>query len=590
MAAPRKTTPLAAVAASPTIVGAITTLIVIVAVFLAYNANNGLPFVPVYRVSVVVPNAARLVPNNEVRIGGTRVGVVESIDAVRLPAGDDGSGSGGNDVATDQPVAADGNTDGVVARLNLKLDKSASPIPENSIFRIRYKSAFGLKYLEITRGDGPGAPEGFVFNGANDNDDPADDDNQILSIDEVQKNEGADDGTFIAQTEFDEIGNTFDQATRNAIRENLDGYGDGFAGRGASLNQAFEALNPLLTNLKPVAETLADPQTQLARFFPALGRTAAIVAPVAEQNAAMFGNLATTLDAIGSDPTALQNTIAGGPPTLQTGIDVLPDQRPFLSEFAELERRLRPGVQQLRLALPSLNGAIRVGTPVLARSAGTSHRLKGVFTQLESLVEQPTTKSSIVRLGDLFDSAKPLADYVTPAQTVCNYWNYLWTLLPEHLTETDSIGYSQRVSLITTPQGSLNLDLDLDGAGGLPPVPTSVPGEAQTGLSTGGYSGIQANGKYGQAAPPPHTEGEFDPHELPILHAHAAAPTGQNGSDCQPGQTGYALGQLRVPGQSKKNPAAIVPDLPGDRGVTDVFWKQDGTRVLKDTRVASRQP
>ncbi len=62
-------------------VGAITTLIVIVAVFLAYNANNGLPFVPVYRVSVDVPNAARLVPNNEVRIGGNRVGVVESIEA-----------------------------------------------------------------------------------------------------------------------------------------------------------------------------------------------------------------------------------------------------------------------------------------------------------------------------------------------------------------------------------------------------------------------------------------------------------------------------------------------------------------------------
>ncbi len=589
MSGPRRTSPLAAVAASPTIIGAITTLIIVVTVFLAYNANNGLPFVPVYRVSVVVPNASRLVPNNEVRIGGTRVGVIESIDAVRLPEGST-DGSGGNDVATAEPVASDGKTNGVVARLNLKIDKSASPLPVNSIFRVRYKSAFGLKYLDITRGDGREAPEGFVFNGTNDNDDPADDDNQILSIDEVAKNQGADDGTFIAQTEFDEIGNTFDQPTRNAIRENLQGYGDGFAARGASVNQAFEALNPLLTNLKPVAETLSDPNTQLARFFPALARTAAIVAPVAEQNAAMFGNLATTLAAIGDDPEALQNTISGGPPTLQAGIDLLPGQRPFLSEFAELERRLRPGVQQLRVALPSLNGAIRVGTPVLARSAGTSRRLKGVFTQLESLVEQPTTKSSIVRLGDLFDSAKPLADYVTPAQTVCNYWNYLWTLLPEHLTEEDSIGYSQRVSLITSPQGTLTFDLDLDGSGPVPPIATSVPGEAQTGLSTGGYSGVQANGKYGQAAPLPHTEGEFAPHELPILHAHAAAPTGQNGSDCQPGQTGYALGKLQVKGQSDQNPAAIVPDLPGDRGVTDVFWNQDGTRVLRDTRVASRQP
>ena len=108
MAGKRNISPMAAVAASPTMVGAITTLIVVVAVFLAYNANNGLPFVPVYRVSVVVPNAARLTPNNEVRIGGSRVGVIESIDAVRLS--DDGDGP------ETTPVPTTGNTDGVVAR------------------------------------------------------------------------------------------------------------------------------------------------------------------------------------------------------------------------------------------------------------------------------------------------------------------------------------------------------------------------------------------------------------------------------------------------------------------------------------------
>ena len=64
----------AALAASPTMVGAVTVLIAIVAVFLAYNANKGLPFVPTYRVSVEVPNSARLRESNEIRIGGTRVG------------------------------------------------------------------------------------------------------------------------------------------------------------------------------------------------------------------------------------------------------------------------------------------------------------------------------------------------------------------------------------------------------------------------------------------------------------------------------------------------------------------------------------
>jgi hypothetical protein len=45
-----------------------------------------------------------------------------------------------------------------------------------------------------------------------------------------------------------------------------------------------------------------------------------------------------------------------------------------------------------------------------------------------------------------------------------------------------------------------------------------------------------------------------------------------------------------VPGQAKSNPAQGNPDIPGSRGITDIFYKQDGTRVLKDTRIASHQP
>ena len=150
-----------AISSSPTMVGAITTLVLIIAVFLAYNANTGLPFVPVYRVSVEVPNAERLRTLNDVRIGGHRVGLVESLHAE--PA------SSGSSAAT--------------ARLDLKLDKSVEPLPQDSRFRVRYRSAFGLKYLEITRGTGAPAPDGFVF------DEPA---------------------SFVEQTEFDEIYNTFD--------------------------------------------------------------------------------------------------------------------------------------------------------------------------------------------------------------------------------------------------------------------------------------------------------------------------------------------------------------------------------------------
>jgi len=551
-------------------VGAITTLIVVVAVFLAYNANNGLPFVPTYQVSVEIPNASRLVRNNEVRIGGSRVGVVQAISPV-VKESEGSAGEGGED----------GDESQVVARLDLTLDKAVAPLPEDSVFQVRYRSSFGLKYLDITRGDGPDAEEGFLFVGTDDNDDPNDDDELILSLDEVNANQGAENGTFVEQTEFDDIGNTFDQETRNAGRANLVGYGNAFAGRGASLNLAIEALNPLLSNLKPVVDTLLAQGTRFDRLFPELGDAARIVAPVAEEQGEMFTNLAITFEALSADTEALKETISEGPETLETGIRVLPGQANFLNEFADLSIALRPGVGELRAALPDLNTAIEIGTPVLNRSPEATEELEGVFASLEDLVEQPETKSSLVRLERTFDVAKPLAEYVTPAQTVCNYWNYWFTLLPEHLTERDSVGYTQRVSLIATPPGELTID-----AGG---TPVTIPGEVETGISSGGYSGLQANGKQG-TFPNPASAGEFDPHEFPILHGNPSSPTGQNGSDCQPGQQGYVLGDLRVPGQAKSNPAVALPDLPGDRGATTAYWLQDGTRILKDTRVESRQP
>ncbi len=291
--------------------------------------------------------------------------------------------------------------------------------------------------------------------------------------------------------------------------------------------------------------------------------------------------MAITFGAISADTEALKDTISGGPPTLQTGIDVLPEQQTFLAEFTKLSEELKPGVRQLRLALPDLNDAVSIGTPVLRRTPPMNKDLRKVFVQLEQLVEQPTTLTTLQRLKETFGKTAKLAEYVVPAQTVCNYWNYWFTMLPEHLTEEDSTGYTQRVSLITTPPGPITVS-----ALG---IPLTIPGEVETGLSIGGYSGLQANGKAGPV-PNPLEAGVFKPRELPILHGNPTGPTGQNGSDCQSGQTGYLLGRLPVAGQPASNPAVGVPDLPGDRGITDAFYKQNGERIFVDTRVEARQP
>ena len=69
----------AGIASNPVLVGGVTILVVIVAVFLSYNANKGLPFVPTTQLKVRVPNGANLVPGNEIRSGGSRIGVIDDM-------------------------------------------------------------------------------------------------------------------------------------------------------------------------------------------------------------------------------------------------------------------------------------------------------------------------------------------------------------------------------------------------------------------------------------------------------------------------------------------------------------------------------
>ena len=116
------------IAGNPVLIGAATVLVILVAVFLSYNANKGLPFVPTYQVDAEMPSAAQLVVGNDVKIGGSRVGAVTEIQPKTL---DDGR---------------------VIAVLRLTLDKDAGPLPKDSTLMVRPRSALGLKYVEITRG------------------------------------------------------------------------------------------------------------------------------------------------------------------------------------------------------------------------------------------------------------------------------------------------------------------------------------------------------------------------------------------------------------------------------------------------------
>lgn len=389
----------ASVVASPVLVGAVTTLIVIVSVFLAYNANKGLPFVPTYDLSARVPNGSNLVAGNEVRVGGFRVGVVDTIKpATQVIRG------------RTTPIAV----------INMKLDKTVEPLAVDSTLIVRSRSALGLKYVQLT----PGTSKQTYRTGG-----------------EIPL------ANATLPVEFDDFLNTFDDRTRTGSRGALAGYGDALAGRGQDLNLALQALNPFFRFLTPVMTNLSDPRTGLKEFFKQIGATSAQIAPVARVQAELFGKMADTFAAIGRCPSCLQDTIAKQPETLDVSIESFRVQRPFLVDFTDLSTRLIPAANVLPTALPKLNSALAVGTRVLPQTVVLNENTANVFRALDDLVEEPSTGLALTDLRDTLGVTKPLITYVAPFQTVCNYTTAFTTGLGQHQTEGVSNGTAERVLL-----------------------------------------------------------------------------------------------------------------------------------------------
>ena len=481
----------ASIVANPILVGATTLLVVVVAVFLAYNANNGLPFVPTQSVIAELPNGAEVVKGVEVREGGFRIGVVIDTRPRRLPNGR------------------------VVAIVNLKLDKAATPIPADSKVVVRPRSPLALKIVEFERG----SSKRTLADGGR------------VPVSQTSIN-----------TDLDELYTVFDAPTRQGSRDNLDGFGGAFAGRGQDLNTFIRGLPAFLGELEPVARNLADPDTGLARFFIELNDFTRVVAPVSEQFARGFARQADTYDAIGKDPAALRATISKQPGTLADAERSFRTQRPFLRETAALSGELNLTSRDLRAALPPLNRALEIGAPVTLRSIELNDDLVGAFAALRDLTAAPTTNAALRGLTATVTTLQPTVRFVGPFITVCNYWNMFWTFAAEHLSAPDSTGSAQRVLLN-------NGDDQADSVSS-----TMGANEYATGQDL---------------RPPPGKEGTREYAHTNTAGAGAIKSDGR--ADCIPGQQGYAYGANRFDNTENKFYKRAVVDQ--SNGLTDSLAK-----------------
>ena len=401
--------------ANPVVIGALAVLVMVVGVVLAFQANNGLPYVPRYTLYIEAPNAEELVHGAEIHMGGALVGMVSKVTASRGPHG--------------QPIAV----------IDAQLSKSVEPLPVDTHFAIRLKSSIGEKYLQVTLGHA----RRTWRNGA------------TVSL-----------GHTSATVDLDQVLDMYTPPTQVGVADTTLGFGQALAGRGSGLNQAIGAFVPLVNELAPVMRNLASPKTNLRGFIDGLGSFASALAPVSRQQAQLYRNLDVTFRSLaGVARPYLQDWIAQTPPTFQAVISDGPAIGGFATATGRLFAALRPGLATLPKTAPQLAAALAAGVKTLPGTARLDQQLVGLSSSLDQFGADSTVRSGLERLTLATSSLKEPAQFLAPAQSTCNYMTLFLRNLASSVSDSTGTGTVLRFVLVA---------IDNDIAGG-EAAPSSTP-------------------------------------------------------------------------------------------------------------------
>jgi virulence factor Mce-like protein len=416
----------------PILLGTLTILVVAVAVYLSYIAENGLPFIPTYRVNVDVESAGQLIKNADVRIGGARVGQVLTIS----------------------PEPETKSWPHPYAQLGLTLNKSLAPLPSDTHYRVRLASVLGGNYLEILPGHDRrgGLADGGTF---------------TLSTDKSRNHD-------LGFVDLDQAFQTFGPKTRSGLRGSLAELGAAVAGRGSALNDSIVSLDELMGPLQDVLGLLAAPDTRLPQFIDGLGATTAALAPVAPTLDSLLRGAATTLAAL--DRSSLGKTIDRLPGTESLATQVLTRSRPVLGEAARIAQALKPGAALLPVAAQGADQIVNAATPVFDKVPKLASSLGGAAQAIDALARDPASTETFEVIGssDLgtlgasaFLGLGAILRTVSTAQFACNVAGLWVHNFASALTEGDSSGGWLRFSPIldlgqsfqsATPAADLHLN------------------------------------------------------------------------------------------------------------------------------------
>jgi phospholipid/cholesterol/gamma-HCH transport system substrate-binding protein len=262
-----------------------------------------------HKYKLLFQNAAQLVPDNQVLIGGQAVGSVEDI----------------------------GLTDDNLAEIEVSVEQE---LHEGTTAVIRATSLSGVANHYISISPGP-------------NSNPALDDDATLDL-----------GSTTTEVDLDQFLNTFPNPVRRALGEFIRGNAEQFSDRGKEANQTFKYFGPALNRASAFVGELNADQNLLERFVVSSSKLSTAVAQRGNELSSAISNASTAFGAIASQNEALDQTLRLLPPFMRQSNTTFVNLRAALDDLDPLVETAKPATRNLASFLSELGPVLSKAVPV----------------------------------------------------------------------------------------------------------------------------------------------------------------------------------------------------------------------------------
>ena len=340
--------------------GALALAVALAVWLLLFRSDGGTEY------TLVFQNAGQLVKDDDVQVGGRRVGSVEDIQL----------------------------TDDNQAAITVRVEEPYAPLREGTQAIIRLTSLSGIanRYIALT---------------------PAPGDAEELS----------DGATLTAESttdvvDLDQIFNTLDEQTRGDLSGVIKGFAVQYGGKGEEAGESTKYFNPLLSSSRSLTQELTEDEGALTRFLVNSSRAVEAIAERRDDLSALVGNANATASAIGAENVALARALGVLPTTLRRANTTFVNLRATLDDLDVLVAESKPATKDLAPFLRELRPLVAAARPTirdlrtLVRQPGDDNDLVEATRKMPALQRAATPAFRSGRQA--LQRAQPVLEFARP--------------------------------------------------------------------------------------------------------------------------------------------------------------------------------